>query len=123
MYGNRFAMRIWLNPDRLAGLELTPQDVEVALRAQNIEVPAGRVESREREFTVLAETDLREPVEFAQIIVKNTDEVFGPAKRCSTDRTRCRLCPVSCALQKDAMRYRSRSSNRQSQIRWIFRTR
>ena len=74
VYGNRFAMRIWLNPDRLAGFGLTPQDVENALRQQNIEVPAGRVESRDREFTVLAETDLREPEEFAQIIVKNTDE-------------------------------------------------
>ncbi len=74
VYGNRFAMRIWLNPDRLAGFELTPQDVENALRAQNIEIPAGRVESRDREFTVLAETDLREPEEFAQIIVKDTDE-------------------------------------------------
>lgn len=74
VYGNRFAMRIWLNPDRLAGFELTPQDVENALRAQNIEIPAGRVESRDREFTVLAETDLRTPEEFAQIIVKNTDE-------------------------------------------------
>ncbi|MCZ6809432.1 MAG: efflux RND transporter permease subunit [Proteobacteria bacterium] len=74
VYGNRFAMRIWLNPGRLAGFELTPQDVENALRAQNIEIPAGRVESRDREFTVLAETDLREPEEFAQIIVKKTDE-------------------------------------------------
>ena len=74
VYGNRFAMRVWLDPDRLAGFELTPQDVENALRAQNIEVPAGRVESRDREFTVLAETDLREPEEFAQIIVKSTDE-------------------------------------------------
>ena len=74
VYGNRFAMRVWLDPDRLAGFELTPQDVENALRAQNIEIPAGRVESRDREFTVLAETDLREPEEFAQIIVKSTDE-------------------------------------------------
>ncbi len=74
IYGNRYAMRIWLDPDRLAGFELTPQDIEDALRQQNIEVPAGRVESTQREFTVLAETDLREPDEFAQIIVKNTDD-------------------------------------------------
>ncbi len=74
VYGNRYAMRVWLNPDRLAGYELTPDDVETALRRQNIEVPAGRVESSEREFTVLAETDLREPSEFAQIVVKETDE-------------------------------------------------
>ena len=48
-------------------------DIERALRAQNIEVPAGRVESYEREFTVLAETDLREPEQFRDIIVKETD--------------------------------------------------
>lgn len=74
VFGNRFAMRVWLNPDRLAGFELTPQDIENALRAQNIEVPAGRVEGTNREFTVLAETDLRDPDEFAQIIVKNTGD-------------------------------------------------
>ncbi len=73
VYGNRYAMRIWLDPERLAGYELTPADVESALRAQNIEIPAGRVESLEREFTVLAETDLREPQQFADIIVKETD--------------------------------------------------
>ncbi len=73
VYGNRYAMRIWLDPDRLAGYELTPEDVEDALREQNIEIPAGRVESREREFTVLAETDLREPQQFANIVIKETD--------------------------------------------------
>lgn len=74
VYGNRYAMRVWLQPDRLAGYELTPLDIEVALRAQNIEVPAGRVESYDREFTVLAETDLRQPQQFADIVVKETDD-------------------------------------------------
>ncbi len=74
VYGNRYAMRIWLDPDRLAGYELTPEDIEDALREQNIEIPAGRVESREREFTVLAETDLREPQQFANIVIKETDK-------------------------------------------------
>jgi multidrug efflux pump len=73
VYGNRYAMRIWLKPERLAGYGLTPVDIERALRAQNVEVPAGRVESYEREFTVLAETDLREPEQFRDIIVKETD--------------------------------------------------
>jgi len=73
VYGNRFAMRIWLDPDRLAGFELTPSDIEDALRGQNIEVPAGRVEGQLREFTVLAETDLNQPEEFEAIIVKETD--------------------------------------------------
>ena len=101
VYGNRFAMRIWLNPDRLAAFELTPQDVEDALRAQNIEVPAGRVESRDREFTVLAETDLREPVEFAQIIVKKTDKFL------------VRLSDVArIELGADSARFRARFNRR-----------
>ncbi len=74
VYGNRFAMRVWLDPNRLAGFQLTPQDIETALRRQNIEVPAGRVEGRGREFTVLAETDLNSPAEFEAIIVKETDD-------------------------------------------------
>lgn len=74
VFGNRFAMRVWLDPRRLAGFELTPQDVEAALRRQNVEVPAGRVEGTEREFTVLAETDLNSPAEFEAIVVKETDE-------------------------------------------------
>ncbi|HQD84524.1 MAG TPA: efflux RND transporter permease subunit, partial [Quisquiliibacterium sp.] len=49
VFGERkFSMRIWLDPDRLAGFRLTPQDVEDALRRQNVEVPSGRIESRQR---------------------------------------------------------------------------
>ena len=73
VYGNRYAMRVWLDPEKLAGVSLTPADVEAALRAQNIEIPAGRVESRQREFTVLSQTDLRTPEEFSQIILSRTN--------------------------------------------------
>ncbi|HAK62546.1 MAG TPA: hypothetical protein DCO82_04810, partial [Alphaproteobacteria bacterium] len=52
-------MRIWLDPARLAAYNLTAQDVENALRAQNIEIPSGRIESKEMEFSVLSETDMR----------------------------------------------------------------
>ena len=45
-----YSMRIWLDPDRLAAYRLTVQDVEDALRKQNLEVPAGRIESQQREF-------------------------------------------------------------------------
>jgi multidrug efflux pump len=67
--GTRFAMRVWLQPQRLAGFGLTPLDVENALRAQNVEIPAGRVESSAREFTVLSETDLRTSEQFADVII------------------------------------------------------
>ena len=72
VYGNKYAMRIWLDPERLASFALTPADVEAALRAQNIEIPAGRVESQQREFTVLSETDLRTPEQFSAIVLKNS---------------------------------------------------
>ena len=52
------AMRIWLDPSKLAAYKLTTQDVEEALRQQNVEIPAGRIESRNREFSVLSQTDL-----------------------------------------------------------------
>lgn len=67
----RYAMRIWLDNQKLAARNLTVQDVETALRHQNVEIPAGRIESRRREFTVVAESDLRTPEQFAQLILKN----------------------------------------------------
>jgi multidrug efflux pump len=68
--GNRrYAMRIWLDRDRLAAYGLTPQDVEGALRRQNVEIPAGRIESSQREFTVLAEADFRTAEQFNRMIV------------------------------------------------------
>jgi multidrug efflux pump len=63
-------MRLWLDPERLAAYGMTPQDVEDALRRQNVEVPAGRVESMAREFTVLSETDLRTEDDFNNLILR-----------------------------------------------------
>jgi len=68
----RYSMRIWLDRVRLAAYNLTPQDVEAALRQQNIEVPAGRIEGSSREFTVLSETDVRTPQQFADIILRDS---------------------------------------------------
>jgi multidrug efflux pump len=69
----RYSMRLWLDPERLAAYNLTPQDVEDALRRQNVEVPAGRVESAQREFTVLSETDMRTAQQFNNIVVKEAN--------------------------------------------------
>ncbi len=67
-----YAMRVWLDPDKLASYRLTVQDVEDALRRQNLEVPAGRIESHQREFSVTARTDLRTPAQFGQVALKTT---------------------------------------------------
>jgi len=66
-------MRIWLNAEKLARFSLTPKDVEDALRAQNVEIPSGRIESLQREFSVLAETDVNTVEQFAQLIVRQQE--------------------------------------------------
>ena len=67
-----YSMRIWLDPALLTARSVTPQDVEDAIRAQNIEVPGGRLESSAREFTVLSDTSLNSPEQFENIIVRKS---------------------------------------------------
>ncbi|MFO1312240.1 MAG: efflux RND transporter permease subunit [Burkholderiales bacterium] len=72
IFGERqVSMRINIDRTRLAGYKLTVQDVEDAIRRQNAEIPAGRIESNTREFTVVAETDVQTPEQFNNIIVSN----------------------------------------------------
>jgi multidrug efflux pump len=74
IYGERkYAMRVWLEPERLAGYKLTPQDVEDAIRRSNLELPAGRIESSNREFTVTSQTDLTRAGQFADIVIKTVN--------------------------------------------------
>jgi multidrug efflux pump len=74
IYGERkYAMRVWLEPERLAAFKLTPQDVEDAIRRSNLELPAGRIESSTREFTVTSQTDLTRAGQFADIVVKTVN--------------------------------------------------
>lgn len=74
VYGERkFAMRIWVDPDKLAAYKLTVQDLEDALRRANLEVPAGRIESQQREFNVTAATDLQRAPEFAQVVIRSVN--------------------------------------------------
>jgi len=71
IFGARlYSMRVWIDRNRLAAHDLTVQDVENAIRQQNTEIPSGRIESHDREFTVLADTGLNTPEEFSKIIVK-----------------------------------------------------
>ncbi len=94
----KFSMRIWLDPDKLAAYRLTVQDVEDALRRQNLEVPAGRIESRQREFSVTAQTDLATPAQFGQIALKTAAgytvrlaEVARIEQAAASERTSVRL--------------------------------
>ena len=72
IFGERkMSMRIWLDRGKLAAYKLGPADIEDALRRQNVEVPAGRIESQAREFSVLAQTDLQTPEQFGNIVIKD----------------------------------------------------
>src|SRR6186713_430876 len=74
IYGERkYAMRVWLDPDKLAGYRLSTQDVEDAIRRSNLELPAGRIESQQREFSVTSQTDLVRPGQFGEIVIKNVN--------------------------------------------------
>ncbi|MCW4454687.1 efflux RND transporter permease subunit [Flavobacterium sp. MXW15] len=63
----RYAMRIWLDRDQLAARGLTVNDVETALRNENVELPAGRIESADRDFTLRVERNYIKPEDFAGI--------------------------------------------------------
>ncbi|UCG72659.1 MAG: efflux RND transporter permease subunit [Chromatiales bacterium] len=67
------AMRIWIDREALAARQLTVADVEDKLRAENVELPAGRIESTDREFTLRTETGLHAPEDFENLILKRSD--------------------------------------------------
>ncbi|MGJ7901171.1 efflux RND transporter permease subunit [Lysobacter sp. 1R34A] len=66
----RYAMRIWLDQDALAARDITVNEVEAALGAENVELPAGRIESQSRDFTLRVARSYQKPEDFAQIPLK-----------------------------------------------------
>ncbi|MBZ6077281.1 efflux RND transporter permease subunit [Microvirga puerhi] len=67
----RYAMRLWVDRAALAARNLTVQDLESAIKKQNVELPGGRIESQQREFTVKTDSRLASPRDFEQVIVSN----------------------------------------------------
>jgi multidrug efflux pump len=65
----RYSMRVWLDRGAMAARGVTVTDVESALRNQNIELPAGRIESSQREFTLRTETRLQSEEDFRNLVV------------------------------------------------------
>ena len=63
------AMRVWLDPGRLAAYRLTPRDVEGGLRAQNVELPAGRIEAVEQNVSLKVNRNFVTPGDFAALII------------------------------------------------------
>jgi hydrophobe/amphiphile efflux-1 (HAE1) family protein len=79
-FGSQYAMRIWLDPNKLASYQLTPLDVSAAIQAQNAQVSAGQfggnpaVEGQQLNATITAQTRLQTAEEFAQVILRVTPE-------------------------------------------------
>ncbi len=69
-----YAMRIWVDREALAARALTVTDIQDALQRENVELPAGRLDSAEREFTVRVERMYRSPEDFANLVLKQGDE-------------------------------------------------
>ena len=78
--GAEYGMRIWLQPDKLASLKLTPSDVIGAIKQQNIQAPAGQIgaspskPNQQLTYTVLAPGKFSTPEEFGEILVRATED-------------------------------------------------
>ena len=70
----RYAMRVWIDREALAARQLTVADIESALRRENVQLPAGRLESSQRELTLRTETGLNNEGEFRELVIgRGTD--------------------------------------------------
>ncbi len=70
------AMRVWLDPDKLAARDLTITEVEDALRGENVELPAGNVESATRDFTVRISRGYRTVQDFEQLVLRRGEDGY-----------------------------------------------
>ncbi|HEY9745937.1 MAG TPA: efflux RND transporter permease subunit [Oculatellaceae cyanobacterium] len=68
-----YAMRIWLDPIKMAARGITVLDVEKALRSENVEMPSGRIEGLQREFTVRTLGEMKTPEQFNRLIIKRVN--------------------------------------------------
>jgi multidrug efflux pump len=77
VFGAKYAMRIWLDPDKLASLNLMPSDIISAIQSQNVDVAAGEIGGAPSPVgqmlnaTVTAQSRLQTPEQFANIVVKS----------------------------------------------------
>ncbi|MCC6864854.1 MAG: efflux RND transporter permease subunit [Ignavibacteria bacterium] len=74
IWGERkYAMRMWLDPEKLASYKLTPIDVRTALEKENVELPSGRIEGDKTELTIRTLGRLKTPEEFNNLIIKEVN--------------------------------------------------
>ena len=74
--GLSYAMRIWLDRQEMAARQISVSDIESALRSENIELPAGSLESEERMFKARVERNFKEPEDFAGLVLAQGDDGY-----------------------------------------------
>jgi len=80
IFGSQYAMRVWLNPDKLTEYQMTVQDVSTALRAYNVEISAGQfggspaMENQRLNATITVQSLLKTPEEFAAIPIRTNPD-------------------------------------------------
>ncbi len=89
----RRALRIWLDTDAMAARGLTVQDVENALRAQNLELPAGYVQSQERDYAVRVARAFETPEQFARLPLRGGADAEAAVVRLG-DIARIEFAPI-----------------------------
>ncbi|VVC75894.1 Efflux pump membrane transporter BepE [Aquicella siphonis] len=73
VYGKRIsAMRIWLDPAKLAAANVTVDEVAQLLRDQNISIPSGQILANDRYYSVVTDTTLKSAEQFNDLIIRNT---------------------------------------------------
>lgn len=72
--GRTFAMRIWLKPERMAALNVTPVQVRAALQANNVQAAVGQTRGSYTQVNLRADTDLKSVDEFKQLVIRNSPE-------------------------------------------------
>jgi len=70
----RYAMRLWMDPEKLTAYNLSPLDVRLALNRENIELPSGRIEGEAIELPVKTLSRLKTPEEFNNLMVKRSED-------------------------------------------------
>ncbi|TDX29038.1 multidrug efflux pump [Modicisalibacter xianhensis] len=73
IYGQSFAMRVWLDPQRMAALNVTPQDVVAVLQNNNYQAGVGKTRSEYVAINLTTNTDVSDPDQFADMVVRNDD--------------------------------------------------
>lgn len=74
VFGARPAMRVWIDRLALAARDLTVNDIEAALRRENLELPAGRIETVDRELTVRIARGFQSAEDFRQLVISRGDD-------------------------------------------------